>query len=85
MLQKFDIARKPKPSNGNLLNGDSYGIAASSTVASSKRKRSTGEAGLEEDTDQVNKRGKVYEKPSKDEELIHVEDTGNGAIVIEDD
>ena len=84
-MEKLDIARKPKPSNGNLPNGHGNGIAALSNGASSKRKRSTGEAGLEGITDQIKKRGKVYEKPSKDEDLIYVEDTGDGAIVIEDD
>ncbi|KAL9120327.1 MAG: hypothetical protein Q9187_003118 [Circinaria calcarea] len=83
--EKLDIARKPKPSNKNLPNGNWNGTVALSNGANSKRKRSTGEAGLGDVTDQIKKRGKVYEKPSKDEDLIHVEDTGDGAIVIEDD
>ena len=83
--EKPEIARKPKPSNGQLVNGESNGTASVAKNASFKRKRSIGEAELDEAQDLFKKRGKVYEAPTKDNDLVVVEDIGNGAILIDDD
>ena len=68
-----------------MPNGETNGATAPTNGASSKRKRSIGEAGFDESLNLVKKRGKVYEPPGKSDDLVVVEDTGNGAILIDDD
>lgn len=63
--------RKEIPTAVTTLNGTGF-----------KRKRSPDE--IEEDSDRKMKRGKVQKKVS-DDELVIVDDSSNGAIIIEDD
>lgn len=74
MSQKVEIPRKP---SSDQING-------TSTINGTgpKRKRSPEEP--YSDQRQDSKRGKFL-KSSADEEVIFLDDSGNGAIVIEDD
>lgn len=74
LSQKLEIPRKPSTDQINGI----------STVngTSTKRKRSLEEPDTNQD--QGLKRGKVSES-ADDEEIIFLDDSGNGAIVIEDD
>lgn len=78
--ETFDIARVPKSINGTAANG--HEIAVTNGI-SGKRKRGVDD--LDPEDEQVRKRGKVFEEPSKGTaDLIALDDSGNGAIVIDD-
>lgn len=72
LSQKLEIPRKPST---DQING------MSTVNGTTKRKRSLEEP--DSNQDQGLKRGKVSEPA--DEEIIFLDDSGNGAIVIEDD
>ena len=67
------------------MNGETNSNLHPTNGTGSKRKRSVEEAELNDDLDQIAKRGKVYEKPNPDGNSVIVEDDGNGAILINDD
>lgn len=77
------IARKPKVDSEALPNGAVNG-GASTNGAGPKRKRSADEASIEQQ-DQISKRGKVKETSSRGDDLVVLDDAGDGAIVLEDD
>ena len=85
IVEKPDLVRKPKPVKESLHDGETNGTAVPISKASFKRKRSVGEADFDESQDLVKKRGKVHQPPDKNNDLVVVEDTGNGAIFIDDD
>lgn len=78
---KITIARKAKPSAPQLSKELST-AAASLNGTGSKRKRSLEE--IEDEQDRNMKRGKVEKNPTNDE-LVIIDDSSNGAIVIQDD
>lgn len=77
--QKITIARKPKSSTIQPSK-EMPTVAASLNGTGSKRKRSLEET--EDEQDRGMKRGK---KNLTDDELVIVDDSSNGAIIIEDD
>lgn len=83
LAEKLDIARKPKPTPPTEING--HAVAVTNGV-NGKRKRSVTEADLEDDL--VRKRGKVAEQSSvaaQNGDIIVLDDSTNGAILIDDD
>ncbi|OCL14106.1 ubiquitin-activating enzyme E1 3 [Glonium stellatum] len=83
LAEKLDIARKPKPSTPIETNG--HAVAVTNGV-NGKRKRDAAEADLEDDL--VRKRGKVAEQSSiaaQNGDVIVLDDSTNGAILIDDD
>jgi ubiquitin-like 1-activating enzyme E1 B len=85
---KLKIGTKPKVStpapetNGNghtppILNGSANG------ATNGKRKRDADEAGLEDDL--VKKKGKVAAKPAENDDIVELDGSDDGAIVIDDD
>ena len=85
IAERPDLVRKPKPVEKPLQDGETNGTAAPIKKASFKRKRSVEEADFDMSEDLVKKRGKVHQPPDKNNDLVVVEDTGNGAIFIDDD
>ncbi|KAI9828149.1 MAG: E1 ubiquitin-activating protein uba2 [Thelocarpon impressellum] len=78
---RLDVARRPRPI---VTNGQSNGIAvpAKTNGIPGKRKRDADDNDLAEE--QIKKRGKVAEEPTRD--IIVLDDPGsNGAIVIDED
>lgn len=78
---KITISRKAKSSTPQLSK-ETPTAGASLNGTGSKRKRSLDE--IEDEHDRTKKRGKVQKNLTNDE-LVIVEDSSNGAIVIEDD
>ncbi|KAA6406708.1 MAG: ubiquitin-activating enzyme E1 3 [Lasallia pustulata] len=77
------IARKPKMNSEALPNGAVNG-AASANGSGTKRKRSADEASINQ-LEQISKRGKVKETSSNGDDLVVLDDAGDGAIVLDDD
>ncbi|SLM36487.1 ubiquitin-like activating enzyme [Lasallia pustulata] len=77
------IARKPKMNSEALPNGAVNG-AASTNGSGTKRKRSADEASINQ-LEQISKRGKVKETSSNGDDLVVLDDAGDGAIVLDDD
>ncbi|KAJ9648149.1 E1 ubiquitin-activating protein uba2 [Coniosporium apollinis] len=89
LAEKLEIPRKPKTAAPQTVNG-SHDVAVTNGVSGSlgdgvtgKRKRDATDAGLEDE--QIRKRGKVAEEPPKDDDVVVLEDSTNGAIFIDDD
>ena len=78
------IARKPKVNSEALANGAVNGVASTNNGIGSKRKRSADEASIDPQ-EQVSKRGKVKEASSNGDDLVVLDDAGDGAIVVDDD
>ena len=74
--QKFEVGRRPKAPSAPPLNG-----APTQNGVVGKRKRDADEANLE-DQHEVKKRNKVQPATTHDD-LIVLDDSGNGAIVID--
>lgn len=81
MSQKLIITRKSKPSNAPLSQGKTNGTSLVNGTGN-KRKRELDEP--EDHQEQTMKRGKV-ETQSKDDEVLILDESSNGAILIEDD
>ncbi|KZF19415.1 putative ubiquitin-like activating enzyme [Xylona heveae TC161] len=87
--EKVEVPRKPKAvapavePAPPVANGVAHAPNAADN-ADLKRKRNASDIGLEDE--QIKKRGKVAEETSHavEEDLVVVEDSGNGAIVIDD-
>jgi len=82
MPARVEIARKPKVHDETPIHGGTNGASATNGT-STKRKRSVDEAEIEQL--EIKKRGKVREASSKDDNLVVLDDAGDGAIVIDDD
>ena len=83
LAEKLDIARKPKPTPLTETNGQAVVVT---NGVNGKRKRGATEADLEDDL--VRKRGKVAEQSSvaaQNGDIIVLDDSTNGAILIDDD
>jgi ubiquitin-like 1-activating enzyme E1 B len=83
LVDSIDIPKKPKPvcqEHANATNGDT--MINGSDLSNGKRKRTADEAGLEETS--TRKKGKVPMKPGIEDEVILIDDAGDGAIVIDD-
>lgn len=83
LAEKLDIARKLKPTPPTETNG--HAVVVTNGV-NGKRKRGATEADLEDDL--VRKRGKVSEQSSfaaQNGDIIVLDDSTNGAILIDDD
>lgn len=81
--QTIDIARRPKATSAPVPNGEPNAtVAINGTGAKRKRSRSPEENSTQEQ--QSTKRGKL-QKASDADDLIVLDDSSNGAIVIEDD
>ncbi|KAF2088735.1 ThiF family protein [Saccharata proteae CBS 121410] len=78
--EKLDIARKPKAAAAPATNG--HDNAATNGVGE-KRKRDAAAAELEDE--QIRKRGKVAEEPAGKDDIIVLDDSTAGAILIDDD
>ena len=83
MPESLKIGRKPRVTGELLPNGFTDAKTAHTNGTGTKRKRDADEAGLDEDL--ISKRGKVHELPPKKDDPVVLNDTGNGAIVIDDD
>ena len=86
--EKVDIARKPKANEDTMTNGAVTSNGNSKILAGSqnqimKRKRSADDNNL--DGDQAVKHQRVPKRKFEDDDLVLVEDSSNGAIVIDDD
>lgn len=83
---KPELAKKPKPAlaEAHLTNGQNGAAAHNGAPVGSKRKRGPDDAELEDE--QIRKRGKVPEMPSRadDDDVLFIEDRNGGAIVIDD-
>lgn len=77
------IARRPKVNSGAHLNGAVNG-AHSTNGTSTKRKRSADDASIDQQ-EQSSKRGKVKEASANGDDLITLDDAGDGAIILDDD
>ncbi|KAI9836434.1 MAG: hypothetical protein M1819_001465 [Sarea resinae] len=86
---KIEIPRKPEAVKEATANGALQEVPEVNGVVSGKRKRDADDAKLDDDIEQVKKRGRVIaEEPAKttdSDELILVDDAGDGAILIDDD
>jgi ubiquitin-like 1-activating enzyme E1 B len=83
LAEKLDIARKPKPTPPTETNG--HAVVVTNGI-NGKRKRGATEADLEDDL--VRKRGKVAEQSSvaaQNGDIIVLDDSTNGAILIDDE
>ena len=86
LVEKPEISRRPKPVDRPILNGNSNGTNGVKVADQSigvKRKRSADQ--LDFDHDPIKKRGKVEETTSDESSLIFLDDSSNGAILIDDD
>lgn len=81
--EKLDIPVKPKGASSAEVNGHAHPVSNGLTngVTNGSRKRTADEAELEDDL--VRKKGKVAAKPDND--VLIVDDSNDGAIVIDDD
>ena len=81
VAEKVDIPLRPPTSTSATANGTN-GVTAE--MVTGKRKREADEAGLEEE--QTKKRGKVVEETATvpDDSVVLVDDSTNGAILIDD-
>lgn len=77
------IARKPKLNSEALHNGSVNGAASTNGVGT-KRKRSADEDSIDQQ-EQISKRGKVKEVDTNGNDLVVLDDAGDGAIVLDDD
>lgn len=89
--QELDVPLKPKTIKDNPpkheaetagLNGVSNGVNGING-ATSKRKRSADDS--EPDQPMASKKGKIQGLPSKNNDTVVLDDSGNGAIMIDDD
>ena len=81
--EELVVTRKPRTENGPLSNGLTNGTTHVNG-SGTKRKRDADDAGINQDP--IAKRGKVHEEATKyDSDPVFLEDSGNGAIVIDDD
>lgn len=77
--EKLDIPLKPPTAAALVANGTN---GATTEMAIGKRKREADEASLEEEL--TKKRGKVAEANALDDNVVLVDDSTNGAILIDD-
>lgn len=80
LSQKLEIPRKPVTNHANGLPVGNE-LAAINGATSVKRKRSADE--IDDTQRQDLKRGKIS-KASTDEDIIYLDDPGNGTILIQD-